>query len=57
MTQETIETPQFSDITDLIQGLPDYPEYQALENNGDVMANLSHWLIHHSRVFGYIKRV
>lgn len=50
MTQETIETPQFSDITDLIQGLPDYPEYQALENNGDVMANLSHWLIHHSRV-------
>ena len=50
MTQETIETPQFSDITGLIQGLPDYPEYQTLENNDDVMANLSHWLIRHSRV-------
>lgn len=50
MTNDTIEHPKFSDITDLINNLPDYPEYQALENNDDVMANLSHWLIHHSRI-------
>lgn len=50
MTNETIEHPKFSDITDLINNLPDYPEYQTLDNNDDVMANLSHWLIHNSRV-------
>ncbi len=50
MTDQNAERPKLSDITNLMDNLPDYPMYDAAKNSDDSMSWLSDWLIHHSRI-------